>query len=99
MRDARRQREVDVGFGQPAPRDAPARQAVGRYGGDGLDFIGAHRRGPDLDLIDAGRGELPRDRELLACGEGDARRLLAVAQRRIIDKDAGRFGRHRTPHA
>ena len=55
MRDARRQRRVDVGFGQPAPRDAPARQAVRRNGGDGLDFIGSHRRGPDLNLIDAGR--------------------------------------------
>ena len=54
---------------------------------DGLEVAGRGDREAGLDDVDAEARELVRDLELLARVERDARRLLAVAQRRVEDDD------------
>jgi hypothetical protein len=57
-------------------------------GGHGLDLATAHRGGASLDLVDAGRRQSAADGDLLRPGEGDAGRLLAVAQGGVVDENA-----------
>jgi hypothetical protein len=54
---------------------------------DGLEVAGRGDREAGLDHIDAEARELLRDLDLLLRVQRDARRLLAVAQRRIEDVD------------
>ena len=63
--------------------------------GDRLDGLEVARRGDreaGLDDVDAQPRELVGDLELLGRVERDARRLLAVAQRRVEDQDSVRVG-------
>ena len=54
---------------------------------DRLEVVGRGDREPGLDDVDAQLGELVRDLELLGPVQGSARRLFAVAQRRVEDPD------------
>jgi hypothetical protein len=66
--------------------------------GDGLDRVEVAGRGdrePGLDDVHAQARELLGDLELLGRVERDARRLLAVAQRRVEQQDAVRVFGHK----
>ena len=91
---ARRRRPL----AEPAPGHDPAWKPFGDDAADRLDFVTAHRGRAGLDLIDARRGERPRDGELLARRERDARRLFAVAQRGVVD-DICEGGRRSRRHS
>src|SRR5262249_2277243 len=73
-----------VGAGEPAD-DRPLHVVGDRL--DSLEVTGRGDREAGLDHVDAEPGELLRDLDLLLRVEGDARRLLAVAQGRIEDVD------------
>ena len=70
-------------------RERGDRRAVQHPGDrlDALEVTGGCAREACLDDVDAEPLELLRDRRLLAGLQRDARRLLAVAQRRIEDRD------------
>ena len=78
---------VDVGL--VGAREAADHGALDLAGDrlDGLEVAGRGDREAGLDHVDAEAGELLRDLDLLLRVQGDARRLLAVAQRRIEDVD------------
>ena len=99
MRHARAQRGVDVVFFQSAPSHDAAGQPVGGDARNGVNFLGAHGRRSAFDLVDAGVSQCARNRKFLRNAEGDARRLLAIAKRRIIDVDARMVGVHGDTHA
>ena len=71
------------------PRQAGDARALdlGRDRLDRLEVVGRGDREPGLDDVDAQPGELVRDLELLGPVQGSARRLFAVAQRRVEDPD------------
>ena len=52
---------------------------------DGRLLVAAHRGDADLDLVHADLVEQLGDADLLVVGEDDAGRLLAVAQRGVVD--------------
>ena len=58
---------------------------------DRLEVTGRGDREAGLDDVDTETAELVRDLQLLLGVQGDARRLLAVAQRRIEDTYAIRL--------
>ena len=80
-------RGIDVGLGHAAPGDRSGVTHDAADLGHGLYLAAAHGGRAGLDLIDAGGVERAGDRDLLGDGEGDARRLLAVAQGAVVDPD------------
>ena len=83
----RPQRRIDVLFA--GAREAEHDRLGHRLGDSMYRFEVAGRRGGEagLDDIDVQPLELPRDRDLLLDVHRAARRLLAVAQRRVEDAD------------
>ena len=82
---------VDVGELRPGqPADGRGVGPVADRAGDGLHGLEvalAGHREPGLDVVDTHPGQLLGDLELLGHVERDARRLLAVAQRRVEDDE------------
>ena len=86
--DAGIERGVHILGAHPTPGDRGQRKPGRDDGADGGDLLPAHGRRAGLELGDAGLRKRARDRDLLLDGEGDAGRLLAVAQRRVVEHDA-----------
>ena len=80
-------RRVDILGPHPAPGDGRQRQFRFDDGPDRGDFLASHRRRARLHLRNAGARQRARDRNLFLGREGDAGRLLAVAQRGIVEND------------
>lgn len=83
------QRGVDIVRAHAAPGDGPQRKPGIDDGLDRCDFFEAHRWGANLGLSYARLSERGGDGDLLAHGEGDARSLLPVTQRCIVEDDWG----------
>ena len=75
--------QVDVAATGPAPCREPAGQVESDDGADGGDFLVAHCGRAHFQFLHAGIGEHPGDGELFGQRENHARRLFAIAKRRI----------------
>ena len=64
---------------------------------DGAVVVLRDPREPGLDAVDPGRVERARELELLLRPEDDADRLLAVAERRVVQADGARGAAGRAP--
>ena len=64
---------------------------------DGLDLRVPHCRDSGLDLVNASCLEPSRNGKLFFYGKSDARRLLAITERRVVDDDGGKNLRHSCP--
>ena len=85
--DAGGERCVDIFLAHAAPGDRRQRQVGFDDGADGRDLVLSHRRRSGLDLGDAGARQRARNRHFLGGAEGDAGRLLAVAQGGVVEYD------------
>ncbi len=89
--DAGRERRIHVLHAHATPGDRRQRQVGLDDAADGGDLFAPHGRRAGFDLGDACTRQCSCDGQLLRRREGDARRLLAVAQRRVVEHD-GRGG-------
>ena len=81
-------RSMSAGRQRARRRDGRAANGL-RDGADRLEVVRGRDREAGLDDVDAQLVELPREAELLVLAQREARGLLAVAQRRVEDGDAG----------
>jgi hypothetical protein len=85
---------VDVRFRHATPSDRIRARKRRAYGANSHDFIRAHRRNSGFDLVDAGRFERLRYRDLFRDAERYTGSLFTVAQRAVVDHDTRKLGVH-----